>query len=256
MIRNNQNQILQIYPGSSSAPTPKNNENYILPPQNTNVNPTSTRDLAASGAITLPTQTQLYNNLETGQITVLNKVNVRVVNRGAGLVPSVSRGSTTIGGGSVVNAQIGSAFDSAATKNIANYVAPGGLQPIRNPTTGTILQGVNSVTGSIQNVVGTWVGTGGYNPRYPQQNVISKTSQLNGDIVYTYKDGTVVTTSATGEVQNIVKGPITNPYTQWYSASQGEKLGAAPMQPGLRSTDAKGNLITALNNPAAGINQK
>lgn len=238
VVRNADNEILQIYPGSSGAPIAQGQSQYVAPGGIVNTNPLNTRDLAMAGKQVKPDQPQYYTDPATGQITNLKVSNFRIVNKSYDILASENV-STSMSATKTLTGQVGSAVDSLATKNVQKYVAPGGVRPIRNPVTGAILQSADNLTGSIQNVLGSWAGTGGYLPANPQQNVISKQVQPNQDVIYTYKDGSVVTIDKNNTVLSIVKGSVNNNLTNWY-ASTFRQSPATPNQPGQILTDGKG----------------
>lgn len=172
--------------------------------QTINVNPANTRDLAARGVNVDTTTTQYYTNPTTGLVyTVGGTTAARITNTlsgsagaaaglAAGINISQALDKTFLGktiAGRTISAAIGTVTGATVGRAVNN-----GLQTILNPTTGAIAQGWDSISNEIKNVVGTWTGSGGYNPSRPNDNRIVATPGEDGSITSTYKDGTVVTT--------------------------------------------------------------
>ena len=178
--------------------------------QNTNsvnTNPVDARILAQNGTTVNPVGTQYRTDPRTGLIyTVGGTTSAQIANTVAGtagaatgLITGQAIGSalnqTFLGKsaiGRTVSAAIATTTGSAVGRAVNN-----GLQPIVNNVTGKIVQGWDSVTKEIKNVVGEWTGTGGYNPSNPGSNVINQIPNYDSDGFLTstttiYKDGTIV----------------------------------------------------------------
>lgn len=123
-----------------------------------------------------------------------------------------------------------------------------GSQLVLNKVSGYVSQAFNSATGAISNVVGEWWLNGGYDPNNPTRNLVSTGSpDVNGNQVYTYKDGTKITLDAFGDKVNEEKpSNSTNSWsaTNWGTPSFGSSADPAANQPtGTTLTDQWGNPV-------------
>ena len=191
-------EVIQQYPGSG------------IDINNTNTNPTSTRDIAAAGGAVSPTSPQYYTNPKTGITTTVGGGTTAVIT-------NTVTGTAAAAGGLFAGAELNSALNSTALgksvlgRTVAKAVSGAagvvvgrainnGLQPIVNGLSGKISQGFDSVTGSIKNVVGTWTGTGAFNPSNPTQNIVSKVPDGEGGYIITDKTGSVTYTDGSGNI--------------------------------------------------------
>lgn len=201
----------QIFPGS----------NYGKP--TVAIGPANTRDLAANGQIINPAAQQYYTvngvtyvvNPAGGQATNIVAQGVSAIGGGfvgASLYEALSQtglGKSVIGQG--VAGVVGSSLAMATSKAIE-----AGLTPIFNRISQDFTQGINNLTGAITNKLGSWAGTGGYNPMNITQNVATKPVIFDdGSSLFTYKDGTTVSVDTNG-VRTVVT-PGTNAGSSWWS---------------------------------------
>jgi hypothetical protein len=242
VVENSDGSVLGVYPGAYV-----NNNNI-------NTNPVDTRTLALQGK-TIPTNSvQYFTNPTTGiTYSVGNTATSQITNTITGV--SAAAGGLFVGsalndalnssflGKSVIGRTVATAA-STATGAAVGRAINNGLQPIVNKATGEIVQGFDSVTGQIKNVVGSWTGSGGYTAAKPLDNIVSKTVDGNGSNVYTYKDGTVRTIDAEG-VQTVTPGSNNSGLLSWFNGSSGQNKDAAAVagSPGSILTDASGNPV-------------
>ncbi len=218
-----------------------------------NTNPADARVNAAAGYSTAGVQ--YYTNPTTGiKYTVGGTTSAQITNTLSGVA-----GATTglYAGQSIYSALSGTALGKtvvgrtlAATISTTTGAAVGravnnGLQPIVNNVTGQIVQGWDSVSGQIKNVLSTWTGTGGYDVSDPLKNIVTKTVDAQGTNIFTYKDGTVRTVDAEG-VQVVTPGSDNSGITNWFNGSTGQNRDSAAVSPlpGTIWTDGFGNPIT------------
>ena len=174
------------------APGNKTNTN------NLNTNPTNTRDLAIQGQ-TIPANTaQYYTDPTTGITRVVNGGTSGLVrNTLSGTVGSITGlaiGSKLYGGlsdafgGGVIGKTVAAGITGVASTAVGigvNNLVQTGLDYFL----GTPGQSFNPVTGKINNMVGSTVGTGAYTSQYPNQNILSSTNNGNGTRTYQTADG-------------------------------------------------------------------
>jgi hypothetical protein len=186
------------------------------------VGPTDTRDLAANGQTINPAAQQYYTvdgvtyvvNPTGGQATNIVAQGVSAIGGGfvgASLYEALSQtglGKTVVG--QAVAGAASSALAMATSKAIES-----GLTPIFNKISQDFTQGINNLTGAITNKIGSWVGSGGYNPMNITQNIASKSIFDDGSTLFTYKDGTTLSIDQDG-VRTVLKTG-TNSGSDWWS---------------------------------------
>lgn len=218
-----------------------------------NTNPQDTRALAQQGYPT--TGTQYKTDPTTGvTYTVGGTTSAQITNTLAGTTGAVtglyagqtlnSALNSTFLGKSVVGRTLSAAI-STATGAAVGRAVNNGLQPIVNSVTGQITQAWDSASGQIKNVVGSWSGTGGYDPGKPLDNIVTKAVDTNGSNVYTYKDGTVRTVDAEG-VQTVSPGTNNAGTSGWFNGSSGQNKDSAAVSPapGTILVDSQGQPVT------------
>ena len=210
---------------------------------NTNTNPVTPQEIAASGQVVNTNQVQYAVDPVTGLVYAAGgTTNAYVTNT----VTGVPGSSLVFGDGLIgqsVNAPV-SGVSGAVVGKATNL-----LQPIRNPIVGGVSQVVDNVNASIRNVVGSWTGTGGYNPNTPSNNIVSKTINGDGTYTVTFKDGStgkfneesgalLESTSSTG-------GGFFSNYSTWSNNPSGSNLDNSFLSPGFGQgavVDASGQL--------------
>lgn len=232
-------EIKQIYLGNSSE--------SIFVPENT-------RNKVINGQSISTSEVQYYTDPKTGiTYTVGNSTSAQITNKlsgAAGLAAgtwvgaevtealnSTALGRTVIG--QTISAGLGSAA-GIATGTLVNN----GLQPLINGFSGAVVQGWDSVSGSIKNIVGTWTGDGGFNSSNPTQNVVTQVFDADtGLFTNTYKDGSVVILDEFNDV--VSNSPGSGIGASWWN-SIGDKVGSAiDWGTNLIWTDKSGNPITS-----------
>ena len=160
-----------------------------------NTNPTDTRTLAEAGQ-NIATGLQTITDPATGIIsTVAGFSSGRTIDTIAGVGGSVI--GSVIGGpiGGIVGGLIGRSLTSETATVNGNQIGravTGGITPVVDRFTGDVRQGIDNLSGAIQNVVGSWTGLGGYDARSPYSNSVSTAYNPDGSIVVSYKNGDVV----------------------------------------------------------------
>ena len=210
---------------------------------NTNTNPVTPQEIAASGQVVNTNQVQYAVDPVTGLVYAAGgTTNAYVTNT----VTGVPGSSLVFGDGLIgqsVNAPV-SGVSGAVVGKATNL-----LQPISNPIIGGVSQVVDNVNASIRNVVGSWTGTGGYNPNTPSNNIVSKTINGDGTYTVTFKDGStgkfdeesgalLESTSSTG-------GGFFSNYSTWSNNPSGSNLDNSFLSPGFGQgavVDASGQL--------------
>ena len=210
---------------------------------NTNTNPVTPQEIAASGQVVNTNQVQYAVDPVTGLVYAAGgTTNAYVTNT----VTGVPGSSLVFGDGLIgqsVNAPV-SGVSGAVVGKATNL-----LQPISNPIIGGVSQVVDNINASIRNVVGSWTGTGGYNPNTPSNNIVSKTINGDGTYTVTFKDGStgkfneesgalLESTSSTG-------GGFFSNYSTWSNNPSGSNLDNSFLSPGFGQgavVDASGQL--------------
>ena len=218
------------------APGSKSNTNNI------NTNPTNTRDLVQQGATVTPTQAQYYTDPNTG-IT-------RVVNGGTpGLIRNTLSGATGGIAGLAIGSQLYGGLNNAFGGGIIGSTVAAGISGVAATAIGTGVnnlvqsgldyfmgvpgQSFNPVTGQIQNVQTSKVGTGAFTSQYPTRNIISSTDNGNGTRTYQTSDGgsSTVNTSDNSIVSS-VKGAFSGISNWLGSLGQGQDSSILLPEPG------------------------
>jgi hypothetical protein len=178
--------------------------------------PPNTRDAAAAGQPTNPAAVQYYTGPD-GKTYVVNASTAQATNKlaqGAGAI-----GGTLVGvslyqklAGKSVLGQYAAAGVSSAIAMQTNKLVTQGLTPIFNQISKDFSQGIDNLTGDIKNKVGSFFGSGGYDPKAPLDNMQSKYSDEQSTTFYSYKDGTIRSVDAEG-VQSVTPG--TNSGWNW-----------------------------------------
>lgn len=174
-----------------------------------NTNPVDTRTLVETGKEVAINAIQTITNPSTGIISAVSGITSgRVVDTLASI------GGSLVGG--LIAGPFGSIIGSVIGRDVINEVATtsgdkvgraisGGLNPVVDRITGDIRQGVNNLNGSIQNVLGSWTGLGGFNINDPNDNLVSTAFNPDGSVVATYKNGDILFTDKDGG-QTFTKG--------------------------------------------------
>ena len=226
---------------------------------NTNTNPTTAQELAASGQTVNTNQVQYAIDPTTGLIyTAGGTTSAYVTNTLSGVGGTLAGGyvgskiytglSGVLGNGVIgqtVNAAVSGVAGAVVGRSVNNF-----LQPVVNTAIGGVTQVFDNVTGSIKNVVGSWSGTGGFDPNNPKSNGVSRIFNGDGTETRTYKDG------STGIFQVGSDTPIslTNPsssgifsnYPNWFSGAAGVNSDSNVLNPGYGvgiTLDGSGNPI-------------
>jgi hypothetical protein len=220
-----------------------------------NINPESTASLAANG------QTQPRGGLQVQ--TVGNRTQV-VGGATTGYVNSTLATGLGLGVGALTGAGVYSALQKTGLNNtiigrvvntafattvggIVGTAVKNGATPILNDATKNITQFFDGAGEKIKSIVGSWTGTGGYDPSRPTDNIVSTiedTDPISGEVfaVTTYKDGTVVTENAEGEIVSRVKG-TNNRGLFDFSVSNNSDINAQGPSPGVGLVDGSGNAV-------------
>lgn len=203
-------------------------------PANTNTNPTTPQETAGTGQVVNTNQPQYAVDPTTGLIyTVGGTTSAYVTNTisatGGAIAGSLigskinSKLSGVLGNGIVgqsVNAAVSGIAGAVAGKVVNNF-----LQPVVNDIVGGVTQVFDNVTGSIKNVVGSWTGTGGFDPSNSGVNVVSSVFQPEtGGFINTYKDGSVVELDAFNDVVSTTgpsAGGFFSNFPSWSATSAG-----------------------------------
>lgn len=191
--------ILQTYPGT-------NYNNTI----NTINAPVNTRDRVIAGQQINPGQQQTYTDPRTGIIyTTGGTTGAYITNTISGTAGAVGGAYLGYGTNQLLNQTflgktvIGQQVAAAASGALGLYVGrefSNGLQPILNGITKSVSQGWDSVSGSILNVIGSWSGSGNYNPASPTNNILNKISDGEGGFIITDRTGSTVFTDGSGAI--------------------------------------------------------
>jgi hypothetical protein len=174
-----------------------------------NTNPPDTRSLVAAGERVISTGVQTITDAATGIITAVGGITSgRTIDTLAGTGGALIGG--LIGGplGGIVGGLIGRSIANEASSANGNKIGravSGGITPVVDRVTGDVRQGINNLTGAIQNVVGSWTGLGGFNINSPNDNLISTAFNPDGSKVETYKNGDILFTDQDGG-QTFTKG--------------------------------------------------
>jgi len=231
----------QIFPGS----------NYGKP--TVLIGPTDTRVLAANGQTINPAAQQYYT--VNGVTYVVNPTGgqaTNIVAQGVGAIGGGYVGATLYealaqtGLGKTVIGQAVAGATSGALAMATSKAIESGLTPIFNKISQDFTQGISNLTGAITNKIGSWTGTGGYNPMDITKNVATKSIFDDGSTLYTYKDGTSLSIDTNG-VRTVVS-PGTNAGSGWWpfgSTTPGVNVDGITTQAGSASiiTDGYGNPI-------------
>lgn len=188
--------IQQVYPGTNYG--------------NTISAPTNTRDQVIAGQPVNAGMPQTYTDPRTGIIYTTGGTTgayiTNTITGTAGLIGGAYIGqginqalNGTFLGKSVIGQAVSGAISSYVGLEVGRVIN-NGLQPIVNNITGSISQGWDSVTGSIKNVVGSWTGTGRYDPASPTSNIVNKVSDGEGGFIITDKTGSVTYTDSAGAI--------------------------------------------------------
>lgn len=215
-------------------------------PNNLNTNPSTASALAASGTTVNPTSVQYAIDPTTGLMyTAGGTTSAYVTNTLAG-TGGVLAGAYV---GSKLNSSLQGVFGSSLIGQTVSATVSGvagavigravnnGLQPLINAVTGTVTQGWDSVTGSIQNVVGSWSGSGGINLNNPNQNIVTSVFDPTANqYINTYKDGSTAIINA--QTQSIISstGPsasgIASNFGSWFAGTAGSNQDSSVLNPG------------------------
>ena len=208
-------------------------------PNNINTNPANTRDLVQEGKNVSATQAQYYTDPVTG-IT-------RVVNGGT---PGLVRNTLSAVGGGIAGLAVGGELYGSLNKafggGIIGQTVAAGISGVAGTAVGVGVnnlvqtgldyflgvpgQSFNPVTGKIQNVVGSQVGTGAYTSQYPAQNAISFVDNGNGTrTVNTVDGGSSVVNNSDNSIVSSVKGAFGD-FTNWLG-SLGQNQDASVLLP-------------------------
>ena len=208
-------------------------------PNNINTNPVNTRDEVSQGKLTSPTQPQYYTDPVTGITRVVNGGTSGLVRNTlsgtAGSITGLAVGSKLYGGlnkafgGGVISQTVAAGISGIASTAVGvgvNNLVQSGLDYFL----GTPGQSFNPVTGKIQNVVSSQVGTGGFTSSNPSRNVIDYI--VNGDGTRTYSTidgGSSVVNISDNSIVSSIKGAYGD-FTNWLG-SLGQNNDASVLLP-------------------------
>lgn len=218
---------------------------------NINVNPVDARVLAQNGTPVPAGQVQYYTNPETNITYIVGGSTAAQItnylsgssNSSQGLTAGDSIDASVSGiSNSVLTGRVLPNPTSASTGFAIGASVNGGLQPIVDKVTGDVLQGWDSFSGGIKNVITTWTGTGGYNPSNPTENVVSRQIFEDGSMTFIFKDGTIRQLSSEG-VETIINGTDKSGLLSWFNGSLGQNKdrSSAYSSPGTIWADGKGD---------------
>jgi len=243
VIFNSSGEILQTYPGAKTNAT------------NIDTNPTNTRDIIAAGGSVNPNAPQYFTNPVTGlTYSVGNTSSAYITNAlsgVAGITGGLYAGTTlntvlnsTALGRSVIGQGVSAAVSGLSGAVIGRAIN-NGIQPLTNGITGSIVQGWDSVSGSIKNIVGTWTGNGGQVANNPTQNVVSQVENQYGGKTTVFKNGSVISTNADDEVVSTTEGIYEPTFTNWTPAVLGENSDVYASLPnsGTLASDVSNNTV-------------
>lgn len=233
---------LQLIPGN------------ITNTDNVNTNPPNARTLAQNGFNTAVTGSQFYTNPTTGVVyTVGGTTTARITNTVSGglgaaagfyTASAVNQSLTNVFGSSVIGRTVSGAISGSVGTAVGRAVN-NGLQPIVNKVTGDIVQGFDSWTQNIKNVIGNWSGLGGFDPSKPLENIVTKQIFDDGSQLFTYKDGTIRSIDDAGR-ENITPGSNNWGFKSFFNNAPGSNSDTQQSGPGFGTiwTDSSGNPIT------------
>lgn len=241
------NQVLSTFPGRATNP------------RNIDTNPVDTRVLAAAGGTINQAGIQYKTDPRTGLVyTVGGTTSAQITNTLTG-VAGIAGGLVA---GQAINSRLNKSFlgDSVIGRTVSAAIATttgaaigravnNGLQPIINSASGSIVQGWDKVSGEIKNVVGSWTGTGGYDPQQPWKNVVSSVEEVDQEgfrsVKIVYKDGTQVTEDQEGNQLGVIKGSDNSGLLSFFNKTPGQNTDWVASGPGVGSllTDGSGNPI-------------
>jgi hypothetical protein len=192
--------------------------------------PTDARILAANGQLN-PSQPQYYTDPKTGitytvnggqQGQFVNSV-TGAIGAGAGLYTGTELNAAlnkTFLGKSVIGRTVATTVSGVVATKIGVAIN-NGLQPIINKLTGEVVQGWDSLEGKVKNVVGSWSGSGGYNPSDPKTNVVTSNVDELGIRTDIYKNGDTVSIDTSGKATVVSQGSFTNSFTNFFNGTAG-----------------------------------
>lgn len=219
---------------------------------NFNTNPANTRDLVAEGKNISSTQAQYYTDPVSGITRIVNGGTSGLVRNtlsaGVGGITGLAVGSQLYGGlnknfgGGIIGQTVAAGVSGVAATAVGigvNNLVQSGLDYFL----GVPGQSFNPVTGKIQNVISSQVGSGNFTSKYPTRNIIDFTDNGNGTRTYNTIDGgsSVVNTSDNSVVSSI-KGTF-DKFTGWLgSLGQNQDASILLPEPGIGiTTDGFGN---------------
>ena len=210
---------------------------------NTNTNPTTPQQVAATGQVVNTNQVQYAVDPTTGLIyTAGGTTSAYVTNTLSGIGSAVAGGyvgsklysglSGVLGNGIIgqtVNAAVSGVAGAVVGRAVNNV-----LQPVINNAVGGVTQTFDNVTGSIKNVVGSWTGTGGYDPNNPLNNSVSRVFNGDGTETRVFKDGSTAIFSGGDLVSSTAPsgGGLFSNFTNWFSNPSGSNSDIAASLPG------------------------
>jgi len=219
--------------------------------KNINVNPVDARVLAQNGTPVPAGQVQYYTDPESNVTYVVGGSTAAQItnylsganNGSAGLYAgrSVDPGVSKLNNSVVTGRSMPNALSASAGVTIGVSVNSG-LQPIVDNVTGDVLQGWDSFSGRIKNVITTWTGAGGYNPANPTENIVARQTYSDGSSTFIFKDGTVRQVAADG-TETITNGTGNSGLLSWFNGALGQNRDrrAATGAPGTVWTDGRGD---------------
>lgn len=210
---------------------------------NTNTNPTTPQQIAATGQVVNANQAQYAVDPATGLIyTVGGTASAYVTNTLSGVGGTIAGGyvgskiytglSGVLGNGIIgqtVNAAVSGVAGAVVGRAVNNF-----LQPVVNGAVGGVTQAFDNVTGSIKNVVGSWTGTGGYDPNNPLNNSVSRVFNGDGTETRLFKDGSTGIFSGGDLVSSTASsgGGFFSNFPQWSANPAGINADSALSNPG------------------------
>ena len=214
-------------------------------PSNTNTNPTTAQELAASGQTVNTNQVQYAIDPTTGLLyTAGGTTSAYVTNTLSGVGGTLAGGyvgskiytglSGVLGNGVIgqtVNAAVSGVTGAVVGRAVNNF-----LQPVVNNAVGGVTQVFDNVTGSIQNVVGSWTGSGGYEPGAPSDNSVSRIFNGDGTETRTYKDGSTgifnLGSNTPISLTQPAGGGLFSNYPNWFGGTAGTNADSSVLNPG------------------------
>lgn len=214
-------------------------------PSNTGTNPQTPQEIAAQGQTVNTTNVQYSVDPNTGLIyTVGGTTGALITNTLSGVGGTLAGGyvgskiytglSGVLGDGIIgqtVNAAVSGVAGAVVGRAVNNF-----LQPVVNGAVGGVSQVFDNVTGSIKNVVGSWTGTGGYDPGNPLSNSVSRVFNGDGTETRVFKDGSTgifnVGSNTPVSLTQPAGGGLFSNFGSWFGGPPGANADSSVLNPG------------------------